>query len=370
MRKIFIGVVAVLFFFACTSENTIEISGNIEGVDNATSVILYRMESNKPFPIDTVKMVDNKMKFEIDTIMPQLFLISFEGHREPLAVFGGKENITINGSVDNISEMVINGGLVTENFAAFNRNLPGKERMESIRNEYSRAQMTGDTVRLNDLEAELKLLSEEQFAFVKKVVEQNSDNDLGAWLCIGLVSQNKYTVEELESLISKFEASSMGNNMYVKNVKSFLGDMKILEDAEKATAIGNIAPDFTLKSVDGNEITLDSYKGRVVLIDFWASWCNPCRMENPNVVKMYNRFSANGFEILGVSVDRNEEQWKSAIEQDKLTWIQMRDLNGDVSKTYGIKSIPSTILLDKDGKIVAKNLRGEELSLKIEELLK
>jgi len=140
----------------------------------------------------------------------------------------------------------------------------------------------------------------------------------------------------------------------------------------KATAIGTVAPDISLPTPDGGEKSLSSLRGKYVLIDFWASWCAPCRKENPNVVRMYNEYKGKGFEIFGVSLDQSEEKWLKAIADDKLTWPQVSDLKGwesAAAQKYNITAIPQTILLDKEGKIIAKGLRGADLEQKLATLL-
>ncbi len=152
------------------------------------------------------------------------------------------------------------------------------------------------------------------------------------------------------------------------NVKMFHGVVTSM----LATAIGQPAPEINLPTPDGKELALSSLKGKVVLIDFWASWCGPCRKEMPNVVKAYNKFKGKGFEIFGVSLDQEKERWVEAVAKDGITWPQVSDLmqwKSSVVKSYNIQGIPYTVLLDKDGKILAKNLRGEELEKKLAEVL-
>jgi peroxiredoxin len=134
---------------------------------------------------------------------------------------------------------------------------------------------------------------------------------------------------------------------------------------------GRVAPDFTQLTPEGEELSLSDLRGKYVLIDFWASWCGPCRRENPNVVRMYKTYKEKGFEILGVSLDRDKARWLAAIEKDQLTWQHVSDLKGwsnAVAQQYSIRSIPRTILLDPEGRIIAKNLRGASLESKLQEL--
>lgn len=154
---------------------------------------------------------------------------------------------------------------------------------------------------------------------------------------------------------------------FVNAVKSRLDEsLKRMAEAEKQSSAGNNkpAPEITLNDVDGKEVKLSSFRGKYVLIDFWASWCGPCRGENPNVVKAYNQFKDKNFTILGVSLDEDKGKWLQAIKADKLTWPHVSDLKGwssAAAQAYGVNSIPANFLVDPEGKIIASNLRGGQL---------
>ena len=154
---------------------------------------------------------------------------------------------------------------------------------------------------------------------------------------------------------------------------SYLGkELKSMLDAALLTAIGRPAPEFTQNDTKGKPVTLSSLRGQYVLIDFWASWCGPCRAENPNVLKSYRNFHSKGFTILGVSLDDNKDKWLGAIRQDGMPWTQVSDMKGwknEAAVQYGVQGIPMNFLLDRNGTIVAKGLRGPDLDKKLEELV-
>jgi len=141
----------------------------------------------------------------------------------------------------------------------------------------------------------------------------------------------------------------------------------------KAVSVGKKAPDFTMNDIDGNPVALSSRIGpKLLLLDFWAAWCGPCRQENPNVVQVYKEFNKKGFDVFGISLDRTKEDWVKAIADDKLTWAHVSDLqywNNSAAKTYAVNAIPANFLLDENGTIIARNLRGEALYDKVNEVL-
>lgn len=171
--------------------------------------------------------------------------------------------------------------------------------------------------------------------------------------------------EEMESMIN-------GLDTLVATIPLAV-TLKEMVNVMKTVAIGKKAPDFTMNDVDGNPVSLSSKIGsKLLLIDFWAAWCGPCRRENPNLVKLYNEFHKKGLDIFGVSLDRTKEDWVKAIADDKLTWTHVSDLkywNNEAAKTYAVKGIPANFLLDETGTIIGRNLMGDELYNKVTEVL-
>jgi peroxiredoxin len=194
-------------------------------------------------------------------------------------------------------------------------------------------------------------------------VKANPGSFAAVYLLNGYV--NRMELEKVEGLYASLSPK-------YKDTRSGKSIIKGIE-ARKITAIGKTAPDFTQPDTLGNSVTLSSLRGQYVLVDFWASWCGPCRTENPNLVKTFNQYKDKGFTVLGVSLDQpgKKDAWLAAVHKDNLTWTQVSDLKfweNEAAVLYGIKAIPANLLLDKEGKIIAKDLRGEELNKKLSEL--
>ena len=175
----------------------------------------------------------------------------------------------------------------------------------------------------------------------------------------------KLDLEGMKAVRAKFDASLNGTE-YVNQIESMIARMEKVQ-------VGSVAPDFTLPDVDGNPVSLSSFRGKYVLVDFWAAWCPDCRKENPNIVAAWEKYKDKNFAVLGVSLDRTRDQWLAAIEKDKLAWTQVSDLkywSSEAAVLYCIRWIPMSFLIDPEGKIVSIGLEGEELHNKLEELLK
>jgi len=280
------------------------------------------------------------------------------------------ENTVMDAAIllEKIQDSKITGSKENDLFAAFNNMMGNFEKdAKKINDDYMSLKLsdTPDVEKEKVLLANMDQLRQQRVDYMKQFAKENPNNIITAMVVDRSLSY--YILpEELDSYTNGFDAVN-SKSPWVQSVLEKAA-------AHKRLAIGQPFVDIKMPAPDGTEIALSDYVGKdkYVLIDFWASWCRPCRIANPHVVMMYNKYKDKGFEIVGVSLDKDKAEWTKAIEDDALTWPQMSDLNFWQSKgarLYSVNSIPHTVLLDKDGKILAKGLQPDELEKKLAELL-
>ncbi|MCG8319669.1 MAG: AhpC/TSA family protein [Cytophagales bacterium] len=232
---------------------------------------------------------------------------------------------------------------------------------ERINMAFTKANQAGDQKHIEELQMQYMDKQKEINNLVKEKVRSMGNSLTAVLVALELDPNEDFAF--MDEIAQKFH-KSLPNSYFTKQLVDKVNTLRKL-------AIGAVAPEITMEDPDGNMISLSSLRGNYVMIDFWAAWCRPCRAENPNVVALYKKYNSKGFEVFGVSLDRKKEDWLKAIEKDGLSWTHVSDLqyfNSAAAQLYNIQAIPATYLLDKEGKIIAKNLRGIALRKKLEEL--
>jgi peroxiredoxin len=338
--------------------------GELKGADGM-AISLMKNVGNSPVNMNVAIVKDGKFLMEGKPIeYPEMVFLTTPGKRERASFFLENSQITITGQIDSLSKVKVTGSKTQDEFSTLLAQFkPITIRAEINSKAIQSALQNKDTATVSQIKKEMGAVSIQIDNIQKEFIRNNPKSYVVPIIFSGLF--NKLTIEENESILKSLDPGVARTSMILSIIERI--------EAQKVVSIGKKAPDFTLNNVSGVPVSLSSRIGsKLLLIDFWAAWCGPCRAENPNVVKVFEEFKSKGFDVLGVSLDRNKEDWLKAIEKDKLPWTQVSDLlywNSAAAKLYAVQSIPANFLLDQNGIIVAQNLRGEALFNKVNELL-
>jgi len=360
-NRITLFTLAVLsfFIFSCADKGAFTISGTISNPGSLKTVFLMEADSGGIKVVDSTQLSENG-KFQFKHVAPyqDLYKIRVGGSIFDIIAKNG-DAITFGTDVnDNTKAYTVTGSEESDKIKDFNKlNNVYSDKMSKLYNDYqAKAQAIGketDSL-IKVYRPQFQVIMNEQSEATLKFVNDNK-NSLAGFYAATSLDPDKYE----QQLIAYADAikDSFKDNLGVQQFERQMA-------AAKPLSIGQHAPDFTIIGIDDKPIKLSDYKGRYVMLDFWASWCMPCRQENPNVVKQYAVYHAKGLNILGISLDQDKSKWQQAITADNLSWTHASDLKnfeGPTEVLYHIQAIPSNFIIDPNGIIVAKNVRGTDL---------
>ena len=377
-KTIKLAVLALILvqFISCEKENY-TITGKVDNKDIKEVYLQLSKDGKRPTNIDTATVVDGKFTFTGKAEKPALAFIAIDKNPQKARFFLENTPITLDIYADSIAKSKVKGGIVNKSFTNFLEGTkPINAPLKKIGDEFKAAMAAKDSVKQATLKQEFpiaqKKVQQELISYYQKFIKENPKSYFSFILLRDVSKGGAFKPDVALGLFN-------GLNAKIKKSEDGLKLQKILEDkvnakpiVKQSMTVGTVIKDFSAPNPKGKKINLYSVKGKYTLVDFWASWCRPCRRENPNVVNNYNEFHSKGFNVIGVSLDKDKAKWEAAIAKDGLEWAQVSNLkfwSEPIAKSFGIRSIPQNFLIDENHKIVAVNLRGPALKQKLTELL-
>lgn len=354
-------LVAALGLAACNDEQkTFNVNVSLANA-NAKTIYLQKIVGNEPVTIDSAVVSNDKAVLKASVDNPQiLYALKVKGKKGQMPFFADNKDVVFVGDMNNPEAIEI---MASETQAEWDNYLKQENEFSiQIQEAYIAMQQAfynSDSLMVDSLNQVCKALTEQQDSFRDDFIKTHPDNFVAHYILDGV--KQDYPIDQLKEMEKAFTIKSI----YRDHINEYVSSMERLE-------VGQPFIDFTLQTKEGEKVSLAEViaQNKVTMIDFWASWCGPCRHENPVVKAAYDQFHGLGFGIISISVDQDEKAWLEAVEEDQLSWTQVRDTNHKASDEYMIYYIPTNFIFDQHGTMVAKGLRGEELAAKLSELLK
>ena len=350
----------VLGLTACNQNKSFKVNVGLTN-GNEKTVYLQKYVDNAPVTIDSAVIADDQAVLTAPVDDPQiLYALKVKGKRGSMPFFADNKDVTFVGDINNPQAVEIMASETQAELDAYNDQLKAFD--IQIRDLYAVMQQAfadNDSLKMDSLNKVGTALMEQQDSFRDDYIKAHPESFVTHYILDGV--KQDYPIDQLKEMVGTFTTESI----YRDHLNDYIAKQERLD-------VGQPFIDFTLQTKEGEKVSLAEAiaKNKVTMVDFWASWCGPCRKENPVVKAAYEQFHELGFDVIGVSVDQDEAAWLQAVEEDQLPWTQVRDAENKVSEDYMIYYIPSNFLFDETGKMVAKGLRGEDLTAKLSELLK
>ena len=363
------AIIFALTLVSCNKDtNSYSVNGTAEGMEDNTPVIVYVYENNQAKAIDTLIITDGKFsgKF-LKTEEITLNYFHIEKYNANVLFFPENDDLKVTIFKDSIPSSFVSGGAQNEAYNTFSKKLRGfNARKQSNMERFDAARNEQDNALIIQIQTENKALLAEEAAYKKQFITENNNSLFSVMLLSEMMSKKEIDPSEATKIIENLSPKMAASQIAVQLKKAI--------DSMKKSDVGGMAPEFSAPTPEGTMLSLNDVLGKYTIIDFWASWCRPCRSENPNVVAVYNKYHDKGLNIISVSLDKEgqKDRWTQAIKDDKMDWHHVSNLKfwqEPIAQMYSVRSIPATFLLDENGKIIDKNLRGPALEAKIASLL-
>lgn len=351
----------MLFLSGCNKAKQFTVTLNIDNADQL-NVYLCKDVDGQIVQIDETVFNGNTAVLKADFDNPQTaYVIQFDPAERcgAFSFFTENQNTTITGDKEAIQDWRVKGCATMDAYNTYRQELmPMEESIYALFDESQEAYLLDDTVKAAELYAQVEAALEEYQNYRLEYYKNHLDNYLFHYMLYN--EKDEFDFAQVKEVAESITTESI----YSKRINDYLEEHAKVE-------VGARFIDFTLQTVDGKDVNLGTVinNNRLVMVDFWASWCGPCRGENPYVKAAYEKYHASGLQIIGVSVDSDEGAWLKAVADDGMTWIQVRDVDNIAASDYLVQYIPSNFLYDADGIMIAKGLRGEALEAKLAELL-
>ena len=376
MNKLFLVVATAIVLISCASEEKFKITGTTPDINNGTNVFLQKIDANNQLQnVDTTVIKEGKFNFTPEPVAaPEMMVLSFEGARGNVILIAENEEITVKAYKDSLYTSEVKGGSENDFFKLYYDDVVASNKeKQKLQEEGMAAMQSGDTSKVTIIRNEFDQINEADTRRRLKLIEEHPGEFVSVIILSDLVGTRAIDSGEAEALFESLD-TTLQETEKGKKLSEMIAQLKSQEAAASQAEIGNKAPEFSAPTPDGGDLALKDAMGKYTIIDFWASWCKPCRQENPNVVSVYNTYHEKGLNIISVSLDRAsaKDKWLAAIENDKMNWYHVSNLmewQDPVARKYGVTAIPATYLLDENGVIIDKNLRGDALVSKMQELL-
>lgn len=375
-KTVFIALLSILVLFACKKqESTYEIHATIGATEKPAKAFFVYQDSTGENVVDSVLVEDGKFLFSGKYSGPfaATIAVDHEGNegysrklKDRLYLFVEQGSITLSSS-DSIKNATISGSPLNDLSKEYDALVKVfQEEKDALQKEYTSAseEQRNSEEFQKQINEKWDGIGEREKAVAYDFLNAHKDSYISLAKALPAYIGYDPDIETFESALSLL-TPEIRNTVLGKNYEKRLETLR-------ATAVGAVAPGFTQNDTIGNPVSLSDFRGKYVLVDFWASWCGPCRHENPFVVAAFEKYKDKNFTILGVSLDESKEDWLKAIKDDKLAWTQVSDLKGwknEASTLYGVRGIPANFLLDAEGKIIEKNLRGDKLTEALDKYL-